>query len=86
MVCKSVVLELEWVMRGYYNFGPGNAAGLAGAADNQLMSSTVNFSDATLRANGITAGVTTVGQWRAGVVNKIGAGTASQPVLTGSNV
>ena len=22
MVCKSVVLELEWVMRGYYNFAP----------------------------------------------------------------
>ncbi len=72
-------------VRGYYNFGPGNAADLAGAADNQLMSSTLNFSDATLRANGITPGVTTVGQWRAGVVNKIGAGTASQPVLTGAN-
>lgn len=72
-------------VRGYYNFGPGNAADLAGAADNQLMSSTLNFSDATLRANGITPGVTTVGQWRAGVVNKIGAGTASQSVLTGAN-
>lgn len=22
MVCKSVVLELEWVMRGYYGFAP----------------------------------------------------------------
>ena len=22
MVCKSVVFELEWVMRGYYNFAP----------------------------------------------------------------
>ena len=22
MVCKSVALELEWVMRGYYNFAP----------------------------------------------------------------
>ncbi len=72
-------------VRGFYNFGPGNAATLAGAADNQLMSSTLNFSDATLRANGITPGVTTVGQWRAGVVGKIGAGTASQPVLTGAN-
>jgi len=72
-------------VRGFYNFGSGNAATLAGAADNQLMSSTLNFSDATLRANGITPGVTTVGQWRAGVVGKIGAGTASQPVLTGAN-
>ncbi len=72
-------------VRGFYNFGPGAASSLAAAPDNQLMSSTVNFSDATLRANGITAGVTTVGQWRAGVVSKIGAGTASQPVLTGAN-
>ena len=22
-VCKSVILELEWVMRGYYDFAPG---------------------------------------------------------------
>ena len=22
MVCKSVILELEWVMRGYYGFAP----------------------------------------------------------------
>ena len=22
MVCKSVVFELEWIMRGYYNFAP----------------------------------------------------------------
>jgi len=72
-------------VRGFYNFGPGNAADLARAADNQLMSSTLNFSNDTLLKNGITPGVTTVGQWRAGVVSKIGADTASQPVLTGSN-
>ena len=23
MVCKTVILELEWVMRGYYGFAPG---------------------------------------------------------------
>ena len=22
MVCKSVILELEWVLRGYYSFAP----------------------------------------------------------------
>lgn len=72
-------------VRGFYNFGPGNAADLARATDNQLMSSTLNFSNDTLLKNGITPGVTTVGQWRSGVIGKIGADTASQPVLTGSN-
>lgn len=26
MVCKSVILELEWVMRGYYGFDPAEVA------------------------------------------------------------
>jgi predicted nucleic-acid-binding protein len=26
MVCKTVLLELEWVMRGYYGFAPTQAA------------------------------------------------------------
>jgi predicted nucleic-acid-binding protein len=26
MVCKTVLLELEWVMRGYYGFSPGEIA------------------------------------------------------------
>ena len=26
MVCKSVILELEWVMRGYYGFAPAQVA------------------------------------------------------------
>ena len=26
MVCKSVILELEWVMRGYYEFAPAQVA------------------------------------------------------------
>ena len=26
MVCKSVILELEWVMRGYYSFAPAQVA------------------------------------------------------------
>ena len=72
-------------VRGFYNYGPANAASLATAPSNQLMTTTLSgLSAATLRANGITDSMT-VGQWRAGVVGKIGAGTASQPVLTGSN-
>jgi predicted nucleic-acid-binding protein len=26
MVCKTVILELEWVMRGYYGFAPSQVA------------------------------------------------------------
>lgn len=70
-------------VRGYYNFGPANAATLATASGNQLMSDALpGLSSATLRANGI-GDTTTVGAWRASVTNKIGAGTASQPVLPG---
>jgi len=70
-------------VRGFYNFGPANGTTLAQASDNQLMSSTLSgLSTATLRANGIND-TTTVGAWRAGVVSKIGAATASQPVLLG---
>ena len=70
-------------VRGYYNFGPANAAQLASASDNQLMSDALpGLSAATLRANGI-GDTTTVGAWRAGVTNKIGAATAASPVLQG---
>ena len=26
MVCKTVILELEWILRGYYNFAPEDVA------------------------------------------------------------
>jgi len=69
--------------RGYYNFGPAYGAQLASAPGNQLMSDALNgMSAAALRANGI-GDMMTVGQWRAGVTNKIGA-AAAQPVLMGS--
>lgn len=72
-------------VRGFYNYGPGNGATLANASGNQLMASTLTgLSAATLRANGITDSMT-VGQWRAGIVNKIGENAASQPVLKGTN-
>jgi hypothetical protein len=70
-------------VRGYYQFGPANGAGLAMAPDNQLMTTTLaGLSARTLAANNITSN-TTVGQWRASVTNKIGA-TAAQPVLLGN--
>lgn len=67
-------------VRGYYQFGPANAAALADAPANQLMAETVSLSPSALAANNITS-TTTVGQWRATVTNTIGASTASQPVL-----
>jgi hypothetical protein len=67
--------------RGYYNFGPSNAAALANAQDEQTMASVLyNLSPATLLQNGITPGET-VGQWRTSIVNQIG-NSANQSVLT----
>ena len=78
-IANPTVLDV----RGYYNFGPGSSAALAGADNGQLMSAVLpGLSAATLRANGISDN-TTVGAWRAGVTSKIGADTASQSVLNG---
>lgn len=69
-------------VRGFYNFGPGNAVAIARANDGDLMSSQISgLTVAQLKSNGIDATTTTVGQWRAGVTAKIGASAASAPVL-----
>lgn len=69
-------------VRGYYNFGPGNAVAIARARDSDLMSSQVTgLTPAQFRANGINPETTTVGQWRATVINKVGQSTAQAPVL-----
>ena len=70
-------------VRGYYQFGPANAASIARAPDNQLMASTLTgLPSSALAGNNITS-TTTVGQWRQTVSAKIGD-AASQPVLTGA--
>ena len=70
-------------VRGYYQFGPANAASIAQASDNQLMVATLtSLPSSALAANNITS-TTTVGQWRQSVSNKIGS-AASQPVLLGT--
>ncbi len=70
-------------VRGYYQFGPANAASIAQASDNQLMVATLTgLPNSALAANNITS-TTTVGQWRQSVSNKIGS-AASQPVLLGA--
>ena len=79
-IANPTVLDV----RGYYNFGPGYAAQVATASDNQLMSSVLSgMSSSSLRANGIGSN-TTVGQWRQNVISKIGD-AATQPVLLRSN-
>lgn len=68
-------------VRGYYNFGPSNASAIARAPDNAVMSDLVTLTANGYRGNGITPGVTTVGQWRASVTDKIGQSAAQAPVL-----
>ncbi len=69
-------------VRGFYNFGPGNAAAVAGAADSDVMSYQVaGLTAAQFRANGVTPGVTTVGEWRASVTSRIGTSAANSPVI-----
>lgn len=70
-------------VRGAYNFGQGYGVALARADNSTPMSSVLSsYSAATLQGNGITPGVTTVGQWRAGIAGKLGD-AATAPVLLG---
>ncbi|MGI4827430.1 MAG: hypothetical protein ACRYFU_04455 [Janthinobacterium lividum] len=69
-------------VRGYYNFGPANAASIANSPDSALMSDAApNLTAAQYKANGIVPTTTTVGDWRASIVSKIGS-AASVNVLT----
>jgi len=69
-------------VRGYYNFGPGNAVSLAQAPDTALMSAEITgLSTSQFRLNGINPASTTVGQWRASIAGKIGPSAAASPVL-----
>lgn len=69
-------------VRGYYNFGPGNAVAIARANDGDLMSSQISgLTAAQFKSNGIDPASTTVGQWRASVTAKIGTSAAAAPVL-----
>ena len=68
-------------LRGFYNFGPGDGAAIAQADSNTVMSSLIgDLTNAQMSANGVTPGVTTVGQWRASVAQTMGS-AATQPVL-----
>jgi len=70
-------------VRGYYNFGPGNAVSIAQANSTDLISDRIaGLTSDQLKANGIDAQTTTVGQWRASVTNKIGTSAANASVLS----
>ena len=69
--------------RGAYNFGSAYGVPLATASNGQLMSAILtSYTPAQLAANGISPS-TTVGQWRQGIINKVGS-AATQPVLLGA--
>ena len=68
-------------VRAVYQFGGSAGPGVALAPDSANLESLVNFSAASLAANGLTAS-TTVGQWRAMQVQKLGS-DAYQTVLSG---
>ena len=68
-------------VRGYYNFGPGPASAIAQASDDAVMSNIVPLTANQYRLNGITPGVTTVGQWRNSITSKIGQTAAQAHVL-----
>jgi len=68
-------------VRGFYNFGPGPASAVAQASGDALLSNIVPLTADQYRLNGISPGVTTVGQWRTSITNKIGQTAAQTPVL-----
>ncbi len=72
-------------VRGYYNFGPAYASAVAQAPNNALVSNTVSLTPEQYQANGITPGVTTIGQWRDSITAKIGQTAAQAPVLVSSS-
>lgn len=73
-------------VRGFYNFGPSNAAAIALADSNALMSSQISgLTTKQFQLNGVDPGTTTVGQWRASVTSKIGQSAAQTPVLLSSS-
>jgi hypothetical protein len=69
--------------RAMYQFGSGAGLDVAEASDTDNLQSYINLTPAQLAANGLTS-TETVGEWRQTVINKIGASTASQTILSGN--
>jgi len=66
--------------RAVYQFGAGAGPAVATANDSANIAALTGLSAASLAANGLTSS-STVGDWRATVVAKLGSATANQTVL-----
>ena len=67
-------------VRAVYQFGAGAGPAVATANDSANIASLTGLSAASLAANGLTSS-STVGDWRATIVAKLGSATANQNVL-----
>ena len=67
-------------VRAVYQFGAGSGPAVATANDSENIAELTGLSAASLAANGLTSS-STVGDWRATVVAKLGSATANQTVL-----
>ena len=67
-------------VRAVYQFGAGAGPAVATANDSANIAALTGLSAASLGANGLTSS-STVGDWRATVVAKLGSATANQTVL-----
>jgi len=67
-------------VRAVYQFGAGAGPAVATANDSANIAALTGLSAASLAANGLTSS-STVGDWRATVVAKLGSATANQNVL-----
>jgi hypothetical protein len=68
-------------VRAVYQFGAGAGPGVATAPDSANIAQLTGLSAASLAANGLTTS-STVGDWRATVISKLGSATAYQSVLS----
>ncbi|HWY81030.1 MAG TPA: hypothetical protein VNY10_03660 [Roseiarcus sp.] len=68
--------------RAMYQFGASVGPDVAAASDSDSIADTTDLSAASLAANGLTTS-STVGEWRQTIINKLGASTANQTVLSG---
>jgi hypothetical protein len=67
-------------VRAVYQFGAGSGPAVAAANDSDNIADLTGLSAASLAANGLTSS-STVGDWRADIITKLGSATANQIVL-----
>ena len=67
-------------VRAVYQFGAGVGPDVAAADDSENIAQLTGLSAASLAANGLSSS-STVGQWRATIIAKLGSATANQSVF-----